>query len=50
MLASTKAPVQTDIVTSVCLLASRIQALTFSLAGLCAGITMTFGCGAFAMV
>jgi hypothetical protein len=43
VLASTKATLQTDMVTSVFLVALRIHSLVFSLAALCAGMTITFG-------
>src|SRR5207237_2975496 len=48
--ARTNAPVQTDIVTSVVFVDLRIQSNTAGLGSLWAGITITFGTGAFAIV
>src|SRR5437763_16076149 len=45
--ARTNAPVQTDIVTSVFFVDLRIQSSTAVAGSLWAGITMTFGAGAF---
>src|SRR5439155_15505718 len=45
--ASTNAPVQTDMVTSVDFVDLRIHSSVASLGSLCAGITITFGAGAF---
>src|SRR5580700_1673319 len=48
--ARTNAPVQTDMVTSVFLVDLRIHSSIASLGGLCAGMTITFGAGAFSKV
>src|SRR5882724_10926699 len=48
--ARTNAPVQTDMVTSVFFVDLRIHSSTASLGLLWAGMTMTFGAGAFSRV
>ena len=50
VLASTNAPVHTDIVTSLVLLALRIQFSIASVCPFCAGMTTIFGAGASANV
>src|SRR6266436_6404552 len=50
VLARTNEPLHTDMTTSAVLAELRIHPFAFSLALLCAGITKTFGAGAFRIV